>query len=158
MSRAEYPQPEWNSPDSVSMALEAVSNASDKESSQSAYNMLLFAVGNNHAGTYYPVVLTTFTDIEEILRSGETWPQRTVIEALIDLFISFVPASGQEVFRECSLSDVLRERIIGLKPDFAVIASGTDVAAASARDILKHMNKGTEHAGVKQPTNSHKFT
>lgn len=139
-----YPQPEWNTPDSVSKALEAVSNASDKESSQSAYNKLLYAVGNNHAGTYYPVALSIFTDIEAILRSGEMWPQHTVIEALIDLFISFVPELGQEVFCERSLSDDLRQRVIGLKQYFVLIAGGNGVAAASAKDILRHINEAAE--------------
>jgi uncharacterized phage infection (PIP) family protein YhgE len=144
MSQAQYPQPEWNTPDSVSKALEAASNAIDKESSQSAYNKLLYAVGNNHAGTYYPVVLSIFTEIEAILRSGEMWPQHTVIEALIDLFISFVPAPGHKVFCERSLSEDLRQRVIGLKQYFAQIAEGTNVAATSAKDILRHINKEAE--------------
>ena len=135
-----YPQPAWNTPDSVSKALEAVSNASDKESSQSAYNKLLYAVGNNHAGTYYPVALSIITEIEAIMRSGEMWPQHTVIEAMIDLFISFEPEPGQEVFCERSLSVDLRQQVIGLKPYYVHIAGGTGVAAASAKDILRHIS------------------
>ena len=151
MQQPAYPQPEWNTPDSVSMALEAATNARDKESSQSAYNKFLYSIGNNHAGTYYPVVLTTFTDIEAILRFGKSWPQRTVIEALIDLLISFEPEPGQEVFRDHLLSEAVRERIFGLKQYFLHIATGNDVAAASAKDILKHMDEEAEQVVAHQP-------
>ncbi|MES2469629.1 MAG: hypothetical protein V4675_20165 [Verrucomicrobiota bacterium] len=65
-------------------------------------------------------------------------------EALIDLFISFVPAPGQEVFCDRSLSAALRERITALKQYFVLISSGTDVAATSAKEILKHLNEEAE--------------
>jgi hypothetical protein len=143
-SQFAYFLPELNSSDSVAVALRAVSNARDKESSQYAYNKLLSSVGNNHSGTYSPIVLSVVSEIEPILRSGEIWPQYTVIEALIDLFVSFVLAPGEEIFCDRSLSVALRERIIGLKWYFVLIASGTGAAATSAEHILKHLNEQAE--------------
>jgi hypothetical protein len=141
MQEPAYPQPGWNTPGSVQEALEAAFNASDKESSEAAYHRLLYAIGNNHAGTYYPVVLTMFEEFEAILHSGKPWPQRTVIEALIDLLLSFTPEPGHDVFRGRSLSEALRERIVGLRPYFIHIATGDDVAAASAVDVLKYLDE-----------------
>lgn len=139
--RAQYPQPDWNNADSVSLALEAVLNANDEKSSQAAYNKLLYSVGNNHAGTYYPVVLAIFSDIEKILGSGENWPQHTIIEVLIDLFTSFMPAPGQEMFNELPVSTQLRDHIIGLKGSVSMTATGTGKAAISAQDLLRHLNE-----------------
>jgi hypothetical protein len=45
---SEYAQPEWNKPDSVVDALAGVVRADGR-----ACDSLLYAVGNNHAGTYY---------------------------------------------------------------------------------------------------------
>jgi hypothetical protein len=136
-----YPQPEWNGPQSVSTALELVIQARDKESSNSAYDRLLYAVGNNHAGTYFPVILAVMPHLETILHRGEPWAQRTVLEALIDLFSSFVPE--HETFEGVSISPVLRERISALKPHLAPLATGNPITSKSAKDLLDCLDKPT---------------
>lgn len=91
---ASYPQPEWNTPGSLIEALSAVQGASDAESSHAAYDRFLYAVGNYHAGTYYPVLLATLPFLEALLQTGGDWPQRTVLCVLDDLIASFQPEPG----------------------------------------------------------------
>jgi hypothetical protein len=132
----EYPQPEWNAPGSVTAAIESVIRARDKDTSSSAYNKFLYSIGNNHAGTYYPVVLAVVPRLESILRDGSPWPQRTVLEALIDLFTSFEPEVAHETFQGLSLSATLRERILALKQYVEPLAKTESVANKSAQDLL----------------------
>jgi len=58
-----YPQPEWNSPTSIEVALSAMDEAATEAESWAAYNDLLFAVGNNHAGTFYPVAVVVIPEL-----------------------------------------------------------------------------------------------
>ena len=88
-----YAQPEWNKPNSIAEALAKVVRADP-----GAYNSLLYAVGNNHAGTYYPVLLAVLPFLEEILHVGEPASQRVALCVLDDLFASFQPEPGFEEF------------------------------------------------------------
>ncbi len=138
---AVYPQPEWNGPHSLSIALTSVAHVCDKESSSRAYNALLYAIGNNHAGTYYPVVLAIIPRIDEILLAGKAWPQHTVLEVLIDLCSCFQPELGYETFEGKPLSAVLQERVLSLRAHIELVANGTGIAANSARDLLDCFNE-----------------
>lgn len=134
-----YPQPDWNRPESVSAALESVLQTCDEESSSSAYNKLLYALGNNHAGTYFPVALAVLPHLGSILDDGKPWPQRTVLEALIDLFSSFEPDPAYDTFNGVSLSAQLRDRITALKPHLASLAT-EGITKKSAQDLLDCLN------------------
>ena len=43
------------------------------ETEQDVYNGVLYAVGNNHRGTYYPVVVPVIGLLGQVLREGSTW-------------------------------------------------------------------------------------
>jgi len=92
----EYAQPEWNKLESVALALASAAAAADAGSCSAAYHRVLYAFGNNHAGTYYPVVLAAFPILNSLLRSAQ-WPQRVALCLLDDLFASFHPEPGFEV-------------------------------------------------------------
>lgn len=141
-----YPQPEWNRADSVAVALERVVRAHDKETSVSAYDDLLYALGNNHAGTYYPVVLAVMPSIEKILRSGKPWPQHTALEALIDLIVSFAPEPGHETFRGVSVSRALRDHIIALKPCLDALVTDNDMATKSVQELQASLDETEQGA------------
>ncbi|MCL2778712.1 MAG: hypothetical protein FWD73_11975 [Polyangiaceae bacterium] len=64
-----YAQPAWNSPGEVPSALRALANPNDLDRLR-AYHRLLYALGNDHAGTYFPVVLPAIAALGEILRDG----------------------------------------------------------------------------------------
>jgi hypothetical protein len=136
-----YPQPQWNDPDTVSVALAHGINAHNEESSWAAYDRLLYAVGNNHAGTYFPVVLAVFPSLEVILRDGTPWPRHTVLQVLIDLFSSFQPDPGHDVSQEASLLAAVRHRIVSLKPYLASLTVDNGITNKSAQELLNCLDE-----------------
>jgi hypothetical protein len=132
-----YPQPEWNDSSSVHAALEAIRRAHDELSANEAYDRLLWAVGNNHSGTFYPVVLAVLPQIEQILINAETWAQRAAMESLIDLGGSFIPEEGHETYLGASIRGELQAFIHSLRPRVVPLAVGNNARSKSAVDLLE---------------------
>src|ERR1700733_13601193 len=91
--------PTWSGPGNVSAAFQSILGANDVESSLKAYHQLLYAIGNNHAGTYYSVALGILPAIESVFREGGLWSKHAVLEILIDLCTSFRPERGEELYQ-----------------------------------------------------------
>lgn len=134
---AHFPQPESNDSGSVEAALDALHNAEDESTANEAYDAFLWAVGNNHAGTFYPVVLGVLPEIELILINGKAWAQRAVMESLIDLGGSFVPEDGYENYLGASVQRALIESIHSMRHHVAALANGNDARAKTAMDLLE---------------------
>jgi hypothetical protein len=132
-----FPQPETNDPGSVEAALEALWTADDESTAVEAYDAFLWAIGNNHAGTFYPVVLAVLPEIEQILMNGGSWAQRATIEALIDLGGSFVPEQGHETYLGGSVQETLRAFIHSMRDHLVPLAVGDDARAKSALDLIE---------------------
>lgn len=92
-------QPEWNVPDEVPRSLRALAASDSLQTADTAYQRVLYAIGNNHAGTYYPVVLPVLAFLGEILREGSDWSRVATLDVLIDLLTSFAPEPGHELVR-----------------------------------------------------------
>jgi hypothetical protein len=90
------PQPRWNRPGEVPAALRALATASGDDDSWNAYHRVLYATGNNHAGTYYPVVLNVVPFLGEILRHGQVCSRLRALDILVDYLASFCPEPGYE--------------------------------------------------------------
>jgi len=90
------PQPAWNRPGDVAEALHAVATASTEEQAQQAYHRTLYSLGNNHAGTYYPIALWVLPELSELLRSGGPITREIVLDVFVDLVGSFEPEGGHE--------------------------------------------------------------
>lgn len=133
----QFPQPESNDSQSVEAALNALLGAGSEAAANEAYDAFLWAVGNNHAGTYYPVILAVLSEIEEILVSGQAWAQRAVIESLIDLGGSFVPEAGHENHLGASVQDSLNTFINSLRRHVVPLSEGKDARAKSAVELLE---------------------
>lgn len=133
----QFPQPEWNDSDSVSGALEALRKARDDVSANEAHDRFLWAVGDNHAGTFHPVVLATLPAIEQILRDGGAWAQHAVLESLIDLAGSFVPAEGHATHLGASVQEALQAFVQSLRPCIALLAQGNGVGSRSAGELVE---------------------
>jgi hypothetical protein len=88
------PQPRDNGPTAVPDALRSLAYVESKGSAGDVYNAFLYAVGNNHAGTYYPVVVATIPFLGEILTQGGVWARNAALNALIDLQGSFSAEIG----------------------------------------------------------------
>jgi hypothetical protein len=121
----------------VEAALEALWTADDESTAVEAYDAFLWAIGNNHAGTFYPVVLAVLPEIEQILMNGGSWAQRATIEALIDLGGSFVPEQGHETYLGGSVQETLRAFIHSMRDHLVPLAVGDDARAKSALDLIE---------------------
>ncbi|MEY4562115.1 MAG: hypothetical protein RLZZ618_1392 [Pseudomonadota bacterium] len=130
-----HPQPDWNSPRSLADALALCARAHDASSSTGASERLLDAVGNNHAGTYFPVVLDAVSGMHSVLDQGSPWAQRSVLEVLLDVHSSFQADAAFEMYQGRRLDETLRERIAALAPLVARIAKANTVASGSAVDL-----------------------
>lgn len=124
------PQPESNRSDAVPCALRRLGAATSEQQANKAYHQFLFAIGNNHAGSYYPVVLEAVPFLGEILESGDEWAQARTLDILIDLLASFGPEPGHETIEgaggvRLQVDVLLGERIGRLSP--AVEALAQDV-------------------------------
>ena len=132
-----YPQPEGNDPGSLSGALKALRAAHDESSAGEAYDRFLWVVGNNHTGTFYPVVLAALPHIEQILIDGGAWPRHAAMESLIDLGGSFVPEPGHETYLGASVQDTLRAFIRSMRPHIVPLAQGSNEPSTSAKDLVE---------------------
>jgi hypothetical protein len=91
-----FAQPDWNIPDEVPRSLRALAASDSRQTADAAYHRLLYSVGNNHAGTYYPVIVPVLPFLGQILTEGNDWARLATLDVLIDLLISFEPEAGYE--------------------------------------------------------------
>lgn len=137
-----YPQPEWNEEKSVEEALQKVASARTEEEANAAYNAILFAVGNNHAGTYYPVAIPVIDVLGYKIEHGTPWSQYVTVQVLIDLAGSFEPEPGYETFvtlgheMSNSLRAQVRTRLEMLVPKLEKLAGQEHLVAEAVRDLL----------------------
>lgn len=135
-----FPQPDSNDSSTVEAALKALWNARDELSATDACDAYLWAVGSNHAGTFYPVVLGTLAEVRQILVSGNPWAQRAVMEALLDLGGTFVPEAGHVTYQGDVVQGALNAFIQSLRPEVAPLADAQDARASSAKELLELMD------------------
>lgn len=131
------PEPDWNSADSVAQALRKLESADDEASALEAYDQFLWAVGDNHAGSFYPVVLSTLAELARLLADGGFWTQRAVMEALIDLSGSFVPQPGHEWQDGVPVQPTLQAAVQALRPQVLRLCAGNDARSQSAQELLE---------------------
>ncbi|MDC3954048.1 hypothetical protein [Polyangium jinanense] len=129
---ASFAQPEWNDPNEVPSALRALSSCTSEEEALRAYHKFLYAVGNNHSGSYYPVVLPALPFLARILESDNEIARRTTLDVLIDLLGSFGPEPGFE-FEGIDPETGLRGDLRALLHSHARIMVPVTLAIASDR-------------------------
>jgi len=142
-------QPTWNLPDTVPSSLVVLASCASEATSRDAYNRVLYALGNNHAGTYYPVVLSALPFLGKILECGGNWARIAALDILIDLSASFEPEPGFEIVTTSSgepmeLSNLLRERTADLRGVVRKIAAGGaagDRERALAMELLNYLEE-----------------
>jgi hypothetical protein len=81
----------------VPQALRALAACDSEETANAAYQRVLYAFGNNHAGTYYPVVLPALPFLGQILTAGTDRARDATLAVLYDPLASFQPEAGYEV-------------------------------------------------------------
>ena len=128
---------------SVPEALRRIGAADSSEAAKRSYHAFLYAIGNNHAGSYYPVVLDTVPFLASMLDSSNPWARATVLDILIDLVGSFGPEQGYETFERpsrsrASVRTVLEESIVGLLPTVEGMV-GDSKNDSRTRELARHL-------------------
>jgi hypothetical protein len=126
--------------------LRALASSSTQEDAYNGYGGLLNAVGRDHSGTYYPVVVPAIPFIGEVVEQGGQYARRYALEALTDIVLSFEPEPGFETIFEGGRAIELREAVraagIRLAPILRLAAVRFDnepIAQRLAQDLLNQL-------------------
>ena len=119
-------QPSWNAPDEVPRALARLAGLVPGDEASRAYHGFLYAIGNDHAGTYYPVVLQTLPFLESILDYAYDLPRQTTLDILVDLIGSFCPEPEyllveDDAGAKVQLRLLVRDSVRGMSPTIAAL-------------------------------------
>ncbi len=115
VSWADYARPPESKDGDISAALRALAETPENDD-YASYNRVLAALGNNHAGTYYPIALPAVQFLGQIVNGERVAARVRALDVLVELVGSFNPEPGFEkiVTRtgERSLSTVMKEAAI----------------------------------------------
>lgn len=138
----EYAGPSDYDPEAVESALRSIDDVVDERSMRAAYNRVLFAVGNNHAGTLYPAALPAMARVAEHLRSEGPWVRRAAGEILVELLaFEFHPD-----FAPLPMDGAVAAKLLRLRPfKMAIIRArervdSDDYAADVFDDLLAQLD------------------
>lgn len=127
-------------PGELAEALRALAFATSKDAARAAYHRVLYAVGNNHCGTYFPIVLEVIPFLGEILSAGPHWSRVETLEILVDLAGSFVPDGDfSEQDGAEQLARALRARIEQLRPTVQSLIA--DSSTADIRALVRDLDE-----------------
>lgn len=141
-------QPAWNNARALPDALRNIGAAESGDAAAGAYHEFLYAIGNNHAGTYYPVVLDTVPFLASFLEANES-SRETVLDIVIDLLGSFGPEVGYEVVdtgdgTTVDLRVLLHRSMASLRPKLEALSSDASSPTRTremARDALALLSR-----------------
>jgi len=111
-SWSRWPRPEWVSLSDVRSAVDAVGSVSTEQQRHEAYNLLLGRIGNNHAGTYFPIVVPVMRYASTILDGDNELARLCIMDVMIDLLESFEPEQGYENWREDDSGEDLAQALV----------------------------------------------
>jgi len=115
----QYSGPEYYDSEEVHGALLQLITLSLESENTNVYNRVLFAVGNNHGGTYYPAILGALEFIVSVAVSHETEIARNcALNMLIDIYASFEAEMGAyKLISEQELNEWVKSQIESVKPE-----------------------------------------
>ena len=104
--------PEYYEPDRVYSALISLISLKEESLNNKVYNNVLVAIGNNHAGTYYPAVQKALKYIIQTAISGNTEiAKNCALNILIDLYASFCPEIGNN---NLATAEELEQKVLNI--------------------------------------------
>lgn len=106
-----YCGPEYYDSREIVDVLTDLVNFDESKAPHGLDNKVLFAVGNNHAGTYYPALLAAVDILMEIERSASNQNSRSCAYAILNNLYYFEPELGS--YLNLSYSEI--EKIIKQK-------------------------------------------
>jgi len=145
-------RPSDGRPGDIAAALRALAFAASDDAAQSAYHRVLFAVGNDHAGSYFPIVLDAVPFLGEILEFGTRPSRARALDVLVDVVASFGPdpdVIAQDGVPPEHLPGLLRERVEVFRPtlDKLVVDSSAPEVQSLARDLIDCLAKDAAQPG-----------
>jgi hypothetical protein len=116
--------------------------AESDRTAQEAYHRVLYAVGNDHAGSYFPIVLDVIPYLGEILDGGAQHARARTLDVLIDLVGSFGPDPGVTMEQGAPPEDLqalLRDRVATLRRLIERLRADASAPGVQelARDLLE---------------------
>jgi hypothetical protein len=140
-------------PGEIAAALRALAFAASDDAAERAYHRVLFAIGNDHCGSYFPIALDAVPYLGEILEFGTPRSRARTLDLLIDLVASFGPDPDvitQDGIQPADLPTALQGRIEVLRPTIRRLtadSSAPDVQAL-AQKLLDYLDEGAAQPGV----------
>ena len=106
------PYSEYYDPKKAMEALLKLSVLENDKENANTYNSVLSSIGNNHAGTYYPVIRGAIGIITEIaLDENSEVARNCALEIICDLCFSFEPETGNYNIYSEELENFVQEHI-----------------------------------------------
>lgn len=129
-------------PGAIAAALRDLASAPSDDAAERAYHRVLFAVGNDHAGSYFPIVLDAVPFLGEILEFGTRRSRARTLDVLIDLVGSFGPDPGvvaQDGVSPETLPAQLRAQVELLRPVLQRLVDDSSVVDVQslARNLIE---------------------
>jgi hypothetical protein len=127
----------------VPAAFELLLTASSREEGRAAYDSMLFAIGNNHAGCLYPAAVPAVPLIARVALEYEGWQRWAAVEVLIECVVfdvdreEFVEASGSVVHVKNAIVAVVGQ----MRDELQQMACSRDAdpVAISAQQLLEQL-------------------
>ena len=123
----------WNKPpDTVPRLLDRLAALDRDGRSEDLRSLMLFALGNDHAGTYYPLAVPAVRCLAEVLEDGTETARWQTLDLLADLLGSFEPDPDvvPSANEQRALQAALQEAGASLRPIVEAIAG---IAGSSLR-------------------------
>jgi hypothetical protein len=145
------PSERWYRPGDVPKAFRRLVTATDQEEAWAAYDTVLYAVGNNHAGCLYPAAVPAAPFLLRVVRELAGWPRWATLEILIEYLCFEV---DREVFVDPAGSMIDAKAAIiatvgSIREDIERLAQqpAADPTAKSARDLLELLDRPAGGSG-----------
>jgi hypothetical protein len=129
------PSEQWYEGGDVLRAFRRLVAVASQQEADDAYNAMLFAIGNNHAGCLYPAAAPAVPLLIRVAREYQGWARQAALEILIECVSfdvdrdQFTDPSGQVV----RTKDVIVAAVQGMREDLERLAQEeTDYRPARA--------------------------
>ena len=109
VSWSAYASPEHYKPSEPPRAFRHLVSAQNESDATATYNEMLFAIGNNHRGSYYAAARPAVPLLVQAAVMLSGWPRSTAVEILTDLTLSFGPEDGETEILDVFLEAVERQ-------------------------------------------------
>ncbi|UUV29886.1 hypothetical protein NQK81_34765 [Amycolatopsis roodepoortensis] len=138
------PSEQWYRSDDVPEAFRILVAASNQKEGRDAYNRMLFAIGNNHAGCLYPAAVPAVPLLIRVVRELRGWPRWSALEILIECLTfgvdreEFIDPSGSTI----RTKDAIVAAVRSAREDIQRLARDQVVAptSTSAQDLLEQLD------------------